>query len=224
MNNVTFSSKGRVRILKLRKIIIMKSAKFNFKISFKMLPGSSAEDFTLPSFINGGTIEEFTLSSHRGKYVLIIFYPVDFGYVTPTEFYHLESLMPRFKELNCEVLAISTEHLDGMRGWWDAPKSDAGLGKIKDVRMLSDTKGDVCRAYGVYKHLDNVAFRCTALLDTEGNLVSIEKSDLPVGLNMEEQLRHVQALHELDANSQGVGVPADWQPGELINTVGFIQG
>ena len=95
---------------------------------------------------------------------------------------------------------------------------------MNGIRMLSDSRGEVCKAYGVYKHVDNVAYRSTVLLDTKGNLVSTEKSDLPVGLNMEEQLRHVQALHELDANSQGVGVPADWQPGEPINTVGFIQG
>jgi peroxiredoxin (alkyl hydroperoxide reductase subunit C) len=74
-----------------------------------MLPGYQPEDFTLSSFINGGPEEMFTLSSLRGKYVLLIFYPVDFGYVTPTEFYYLDNLMPDFQKANCEVVAIATE-------------------------------------------------------------------------------------------------------------------
>ena len=76
-----------------------------------MRPGEEAADFTLPSFINGGKTEMFKLSSLRGKFVLILFYPVDFGYVTPTEFYELETLMLEFKKNNCEVIAVSTEHI-----------------------------------------------------------------------------------------------------------------
>ena len=74
-------------------------------------PGEKATDFTLPSFIDGGKKEPFTLSSHLGKFVLIIFSPVDFGYVTPTEFYDLEELLPEFEKYDCEIVAISTEQI-----------------------------------------------------------------------------------------------------------------
>ena len=76
-----------------------------------MRPGEPADDFTLPSFYNGGETEMFKLSSLRGKFVLILFYPVDFGFVTPTEFYELETFMPEFAKNNCEVIAVSTEHI-----------------------------------------------------------------------------------------------------------------
>ena len=76
-----------------------------------MRPGEYVEDFTLSSFINDGPDEDFTLSDHRGKYVLLIFYPADFGYVTPDEFYLLEKILPTLISLNCEVVAISTEHI-----------------------------------------------------------------------------------------------------------------
>ena len=75
-----------------------------------MVPGQVAADFTLPSFINGGDEEEFTLYSIKNKYVLMLFYPVDFGYVTPTEFYQLENLLSEFTSAQCEVIAVSTEH------------------------------------------------------------------------------------------------------------------
>lgn len=77
-----------------------------------MLPGKPVSDFSLTSFINGEKEEIFHLSDHKGKYVVLIFYPVDFGHVTPTEFYELEHLMEEFKKVNCEVVAITTEHIN----------------------------------------------------------------------------------------------------------------
>ena len=75
-----------------------------------MLPGQLAKDFKLPSFINGGKEETFSLFSIKNKYILMIFYPVDFGYVTPTEFYEVEKLLPEFAKADCEIVAISTEN------------------------------------------------------------------------------------------------------------------
>ena len=81
---------------KIRKFKVRKSAQFKLSFKIKIRPGCPADNFTLSSFKDGGEFEDFTLSSLKGKYVLMIFYPVDFGYVTPTEFYHLEFIMPKF--------------------------------------------------------------------------------------------------------------------------------
>ena len=77
-----------------------------------MLPDRPAPDFTLKSFKDGGEEHDFTLSSVKGRFILLLFYPVDFGYVTPTEFYELERLMSKFVEENCEIIAISTENIE----------------------------------------------------------------------------------------------------------------
>ena len=186
-----------------------------------MLPDRPAPDFTLKSFFNGGATEDFTLSSVKGNWILLLFYPVDFGYVTPTEFYEINKLMSKFKEANCSIIAISTETIDSQRSWWSSPRTEAGLESMDNLRFVSDRQGQVAASYGVYKANENVAFRATFLLDPDMNVVSIEKCDIPVGLNIGEQLRQVQAALEMEKNP-GAGIPADWHPGDEINPDPFI--
>ena len=75
-----------------------------------LVPGDIAPDFSLDSLLDG-KVESISLSSMKDKYVVLMFYPVDFGYVTPTEFYSLEPLLEKFSSLNCSLLTISTEHI-----------------------------------------------------------------------------------------------------------------
>jgi peroxiredoxin (alkyl hydroperoxide reductase subunit C) len=168
-----------------------------------LLPGDLAPDFTLASVLDG-QVENVTLSSLRGQYVMLLFYPVDFGYVAPTEFYALEPLLPSITDLPCSVLAVSTEHTSRQLQAQAAPRSQAGLNMLP-IRLVSDPVGDVAKRYGVYKAEENVCFRSVFLLDPEGRVISVEKRDFPVGGNMVELVRQLQAAAgEEEADSESV--------------------
>ena len=153
--------------------------------NINLLPNDEAMDFTLDS-IYDGKVEAFNLLSLRGKPIMMFFYPVDFGYVSPTEFYQLESIMDKFKTLDCEILAISTEHIPSIIKFLDAEKSIAGLGGNMKIRLVSDPVGKVSKSYGIYKNDENISFKAIILLDPNLKMISCEKFDFPVGCNFEE--------------------------------------
>ena len=102
-----------------------------------LIPGSKAPDFTLNSVLDGHEEEvsvffvnftnilspQVNLAQFHGQHVLVMFYPVDFGYVTPTEFYSLAPLLPDLSEMNCALLAISTEHISSQMNAQIMPRS-----------------------------------------------------------------------------------------------------
>jgi len=153
--------------------------------NINLLPNDEAIDFKLDSIFDG-KVESFTLSTLKGKPIMMFFYPVDFGYVSPTEFYQLEALMDQFKMLDCEVLAISTEHIPSMIKYLDAEKSIAGLGGNMKIRLVTDPVGKVSKSYGVYKNDENISFKAIILIDPKFRIISCEKFDFPVGCNFEE--------------------------------------
>ena len=186
-----------------------------------LVPGDLAPDFTLESVLDLKT-EPISLSSMKGKFVVLMFYPVDFGYVTPTEFYSLEPLLEKFNSIDCPLLAISTEHISSQMKFQASPRAKAGLNSMK-IRLASDPTGDVAKMYGVYKVEENICFRALFIIDPEGKIVTIEKCDLPVGCSMEEQLRQVQAAMVMQDKKEG-GTPADWEVGQPICETGFKPG
>eukprot|EP00092_Neocalanus_flemingeri_P027627 GFUD01029980.1.p2 GENE.GFUD01029980.1~~GFUD01029980.1.p2 ORF type:complete len:190 (+),score=64.20 GFUD01029980.1:172-741(+) len=186
-----------------------------------LVPGDLAPDFILDSVLDG-KVEPFKLSSAKSKYVILMFYPVDFGYVTPTEFYSLEPLLETFSSLNCLLLAISTEHTTSQIQFQAALRAQAGLNFMK-IRLASDPVGDVAKKYSVYKEEENICYRGIFIIDPEGKIITMEKCDFPVGCSMEEQLRQVQAAITMEGKSKG-GTPADWEMGEAICETGFSLG
>ena len=186
-----------------------------------LVPGDLAPDFTLDSVLDG-KVESISLSSMKGKYVVLIFYPVDFGYVTPTEFYSLEPLLETFSTINCDLLAISTEHISSQIKYQATPRAEAGLNSMK-IRLASDPTGDVAKKYGVYKEEENICFSSNFIIDPEGKIITMEKCDLPVGCNMGEQLRQVQAALVMQDKTEG-GTPADWEVGQPVCVTGFKAG
>lgn len=122
--------------------------------SASLLPGDRAPDFTLNSVLDNKeeqvkpfllfaiseALDQVSLSSLRGQHVLLMFYPVDFGYVTPTEFYSLAPLLPLLADFDCSVLAISTEHISSQRNSQATPRSTLSLfsltwGNISHVKI-----------------------------------------------------------------------------------------
>eukprot|EP00091_Calanus_sinicus_P015680 TRINITY_DN3419_c0_g1_i7.p2 TRINITY_DN3419_c0_g1~~TRINITY_DN3419_c0_g1_i7.p2 ORF type:complete len:173 (-),score=76.64 TRINITY_DN3419_c0_g1_i7:2-520(-) len=156
-----------------------------------LVPGDLAPDFTLDSVMDG-KVESISLSSMKDKYVVLVFCPVDFGYVTPTEFYSLEPHLETFSTINCELVAISTEHISSQIKYQATPRAEAGLNFMK-IRLASDPTGDVAKKYGVYKQEENICFSSNFIIDPEGKIITMEKCDFPVGCSMGEQLKLVQA-------------------------------
>ena len=153
-------------------------------------PKDTIPEFTLDSVFNG-KIEEFSLSSLADKTVLILFYPVDFGFVSPSEFYQISNMLEEFKKLNCEVIAVSTEHVPSMEKFQASPTESAGLNNIP-IRLVSDPTGQLIDNVGIYKKEENVAFPSVFLLGPNLELLSYEKFDFPIGCDIEAALMKLQ--------------------------------
>ena len=148
------------------------------------------EEFKLDS-ISDGKIEQFSLSSLTGKAILILFYPVDFGFVSPSEFYQISEKIEEFKKLNCEVIAVSTEHIPSMEKFLAAPRNSAGLDNIP-IRLVSDPTGQMIETVGIFKKEENVAFPSVFLLGPNLDLLSYEKFDFPIGCDIEAVLTKLE--------------------------------
>ena len=103
------------------------------------------------------------------------------------------------------MLAISTEHISSQIKYQSTPRAEAGLNSMK-IRLASDPTGDVAKKYGVYKEEENICFSSNFIIDPEGKIITMEKCDLPVGCNMGEQLKKVQAALVMQDKTEG-GTP-----------------
>lgn len=177
-----------------------------------VLVGKQAPDFTVPAVLgNGEIVDSFTLSSAiKGKYGLVFFYPLDFTFVCPSELIALDNRMSEFKARNVEVVAVSIDSHFTHNAWRNTPVNDGGIGAVR-YTMAADIKQEVMKAYDV-QSADGVAFRGAFLIDDKGVVRSQIINDLPLGRNMEELIRLVDALqfHE----EHGEVCPANWKKGD----------
>ncbi|MGY2341070.1 peroxiredoxin C [Pseudomonas sp. SDO5532_S415] len=177
-----------------------------------VLVGKQAPDFTVPAVLgNGEIVDSFTLSSAiKGKYGLVFFYPLDFTFVCPSELIALDNRMSEFKARNVEVIAVSIDSHFTHNAWRNTPVNNGGIGEVR-YTMAADIKQDIMKAYDV-QSADGVAFRGAFLIDDKGVVRSQIINDLPLGRNMEELLRLVDALqfHE----EHGEVCPANWKKGD----------
>jgi len=177
-----------------------------------VLVGKQAPDFTVPAVLgNGEIVDSFTLSSAiKGKYGLVFFYPLDFTFVCPSELIALDNRMSEFKARNVEVVAVSIDSHFTHNAWRNTPVNDGGIGAVR-YTMAADIKQEIMKAYDV-QSADGVAFRGAFLIDDKGVVRSQIINDLPLGRNMEELLRLVDALqfHE----EHGEVCPTNWKKGD----------
>lgn len=178
-----------------------------------ILVGRKAPDFTAAAVLgNGEIVSQFQLSENiKGKYGLLFFYPLDFTFVCPSELIALDKRFQRFKELNVEVLGISIDSQFSHNAWRNTPVEAGGIGQVS-YTLVADTNHNICQAYGVEHPEAGVAFRATFLIDKTGIVRSQIVNDLPIGRNIDEMLRLVDALqyHE----THGEVCPAGWQKGD----------
>jgi peroxiredoxin (alkyl hydroperoxide reductase subunit C) len=177
-----------------------------------VLVGKQAPDFTAAAVkANGEIVDALTMSSEiSGKYGLLIFYPLDFTFVCPSELIALDHRIEQFKALNVEVLGISIDSQFTHNAWRNTPVENGGIGPL-GYTLVADTTHEICQAYDVESE-GGVAFRGAFLIDKDGLVRSQIINDLPLGRNMDELLRLVEALqfHE----EHGDVCPAGWQKGD----------
>lgn len=169
-----------------------------------------APDFTAPAVMPDGQInEQFRLSELRGKYVVLFFWPLDFTFVCPSEIIAHDNRMSRFKELGVEVVGVSIDSEFTHHAWRETPRDKGGIGPVQ-FPIVSDKRHEIVRAYGI-EHPDGVALRGSFLIDKQGVVQHQVVNNLPLGRNVEEMIRMVEALQFTEQH--GEVCPAGWQKG-----------
>lgn len=176
------------------------------------LVGKNAPDFTCPVVTGDGElIDDWTLSqATAGKYVALVFYPLDFTFVCPSELIALDKRVAALKERGVEVVSVSVDSQFTHLAWRNTKVENGGIGEVR-FTMAADVKHEVCRAYGV-ESSEGVAFRSTVVIDRDGVVRSQLVNDLPLGRNMDELIRTVDALQFHEEN--GEVCPAGWNKGD----------
>ena len=177
-----------------------------------VLVGKAAPDFEAAAVLADGTIvDSYKLSDAiKGKYGIVFFYPLDFTFVCPSELIALDHRIPQFQEKGVEVVGVSIDSQFTHNAWRNTPVNEGGIGPVK-YTLVADVKHEICQAYDVEAD-GGVAFRGAFLIDKEGNVRSQIVNDLPLGRNMDELLRLVDAMqfHE----EHGEVCPAGWNKGD----------
>ena len=160
---------------------------------------------------NPGQFKEVKLSDYKGKYVVLFFYPLDFTFVCPTEIIAFSDRAQEFRDIDCEVLACSTDSHFSHFAWINTPRKQGGLGPM-DIPLVADKNLAISKAYGVLKEDEGIAFRGLFVIDGNGTVRQVVINDLPVGRSVDETLRIVQAFQFTDKH--GEVCPAGWKPGK----------
>jgi peroxiredoxin (alkyl hydroperoxide reductase subunit C) len=176
------------------------------------LVGKPAPDFTAAAVLGDNQIDpEFNLKAYlAGSYGIVFFYPLDFTFVCPSEILAHDHRLAAFAERNTKVVAVSVDSHFTHLAWKNTPVEKGGLGPVK-FPMVADLTKSIARSYGVLLP-GGVALRGTFLIDKEGVIRSQHVNDLPLGRNVDEALRLVDALqfHE----EHGEVCPAGWNKGK----------
>ena len=173
--------------------------------------GQVAPEFTATVVID----QEFQtrkLSSYRGKYVVLFFYPLDFTFVCPTEVIAFSDRYEEFAKINTEILAISVDSEFSHLAWIQSPRTEGGVGDIA-YPLVSDLKKEISTAYNVLDPESGVALRGLFIIDKEGMIQHATINNLSFGRSVTETLRTLKAIQHVQNHPEEV-CPADWQEGD----------
>ena len=173
------------------------------------LVAKPAPEFTAQAVMPDGSFKEIKLSDYKGKYVILFFYPLDFTFVCPTEIIAFSEKMDEFKKRNTEVLGVSIDSHFSHLAWRNTDRRQGGLGDIQ-YPLVADVNKKITYDYGVM-HEAGIAFRGLFLIDTNGIVQHQLINNLPLGRNIDEALRMVDALQFHEKN--GEVCPANWSEG-----------
>ena len=177
-----------------------------------VLVSKQAPDFTATAVMGNNQMRDYTLSKEiKGKYAVIFFYPLDFTFVCPSELIAFDHRLSEFKRRDVEVIGISIDSQFTHLAWKNTPVNDGGIGQVQ-YPLIADIKHEICRAYDVEFASAGVAFRGSFLIDKHGVVRHQVVNDLPLGRNVDEMLRMVDALQFTEEH--GEVCPAGWNKGE----------
>lgn len=186
--------------------------------------GEAVPDFEFEVY-HKGAVKKQSLSSLRGKWIVLVFYPADFTFVCPTELEELGKLYPQFQEANAEVISVSTDTVFTHKAWHDASDGIRAIG----YPMAADPSGKLSYAFGVLieggeAHLtpdEGLAMRGTFIVDSAGVLRAMEINDNSMGRKGAEALRKLQMAQYVEIH-KGQVCPASWEPGDDTLTGGDL--
>ena len=180
-------------------------------MSIATLVTQQAPDFTADAVMPDNTFGQITISGYKGKNVVLFFYPLDFTFVCPSEILAFNKKLDEFKKRNTEVIGVSIDSKFTHLAWKNTPVEDGGIGNIQ-YPLVSDLNKNIAREYGILFN-ESVALRGLFLIDTKGVIRHAVINDLPLGRNVSEALRMVDALQFVETHGDQV-CPANWQEGD----------
>ncbi|KEI35860.1 alkyl hydroperoxide reductase, subunit C-like protein [Francisella sp. W12-1067] len=177
-----------------------------------VLVGKKAPVFNAPAVLrNGEIVDNYDFAKEiHGKYAVVVFYPLDFTFVCPSELIALDKRTAKLKELGVEVVSVSIDSHFTHNAWRNTPINEGGIGPVS-YTMVADINQKIVKDYDVQAE-GGMAFRGTFLIDKQGVVRHQVVNDLPLGRNMDEVIRMVEALqfHE----QYGEVCPAGWNKGD----------
>lgn len=177
-----------------------------------VLVGKKAPTFKAAAVLgNGEIVDEFDFAKQiQGKYAVLFFYPMDFTFVCPSELIAFDHRIEEFKKRNVEVIGVSLDSAFVHNAWRNTPVNQGGIGPVR-YPLVADTKREVMLAYDV-ESAGGVAFRGSFLIDRDGVVRHQIVNDLPLGRDIDEMLRVIDALQFTEEH--GEVCPAGWNKGE----------
>ena len=185
-----------------------------------VLVGKPAPDFTATAVYGNNEIGELKLSDFKGKHVVLFFYPLDFTFVCPSELIAFDHRLAEFKQRGVEVIGVSIDSQFTHLAWKNTAIKDGGIGPV-GYPLVADIKHEICKAYDVELEAAGVALRGSFLIDQNGIVMHQVVNMLPLGRNIDEMLRMVDALQFFEEH--GEVCPAGWskgKPGMTASTEG----
>ena len=177
-----------------------------------VLVGKQAPDFTATAVLGNNEMKEIKLSEQlKGKYGVLFFYPLDFTFVCPSELIAFDHRLEEFKKRNVEVIGVSIDSQFTHLAWKNTPVEKGGIGQV-GYPLVADIKHAIAQAYDVEASA-GVAFRGSFLIDKNGMVRHQVVNDLPLGRNIDEMLRMIDALQFTEEH--GEVCPAGWQKGKV---------
>ena len=177
-----------------------------------VLVGKQAPDFTATAVFGNNEIKDLKLSSYKGKkYVVLFFYPLDFTFVCPSELIAFDHRLEEFKQRGVEVIGVSIDSQFTHLAWKNTPVKEGGIGQV-GYPLVADIKHEIARAYDVELEAAGVALRGSFLIDKNGVVQHQVVNMLPLGRNIDEMIRMVDALQFTEEH--GEVCPAGWNKGK----------
>lgn len=178
-----------------------------------ILVGKTAPDFTAAAVLGNGEITaNFNLhTAIKNKYGIVFFYPLDFTFVCPSELIAVDNRFEEFEKRNTLIMGVSIDSQFTHNAWRNTPVANGGIGQVR-YPLIADVNHRICQAYGVEHPEAHIALRGAFIIDKKGVVRSQIVNDLPLGRNIDELIRLIDALEFHDKH--GEVCPAGWTKGK----------